>query len=86
MGVGLPTHWTGARWLDWQGGQLCDVEGRVQYHLSAVCPPFTHALLLLLLPLLLPLLLVLLQTTGAKAFKRVQDHEWVGKKGSWSNR
>lgn len=24
-------------------------------------------------------------TTGAKAFKRVKDDEWLGKKGSWSN-
>jgi hypothetical protein len=24
-------------------------------------------------------------TTGAKAFKRVHDAEWLGKKGSWSN-
>ncbi len=33
-------------------------------------------------------LLCMLQptTTGAKAFKRVHDEEWVGKKGSWSNR
>jgi hypothetical protein len=31
------------------------------------------------------LLLLLQDTTGAKAFKRVNDEEWLGKKGSWSN-
>jgi hypothetical protein len=31
-------------------------------------------------------LLSLQNTTGAKAFKRVQDDEWLGQKGSWSNR
>lgn len=33
------------------------------------------------------LLSVILQTTtGAKAFKRVHDNEWLDQKGSWSNR
>jgi len=29
---------------------------------------------------------LLQDTTGAKAFKRVNDNEWLGKRGSWSNR
>jgi hypothetical protein len=35
--------------------------------------------------LLLPAVLVQ-ATTGAKAFKRVEDEQWLGQRGSWSNR